>query len=122
MQIDFHMDPALVGIEATLRGQRGRVGREGAQTVRRHAHGLEALAKMNAPVDTGALRNSIGTSTTGDGRHGGISATVSTSIRHAAFQEWGTSRQPPQAYMGPALDRVAPDFVEDCRRLAAFDL
>jgi HK97 gp10 family phage protein len=116
------MDPALVGIEATLRGQRGRVGREGAQVVRRNAHRLEALAKLNAPVDTGALRNSIGTSQVGDGRSGGITATVSTSLSYSFWVETGTSRMAPRAYMGPALDRVAPDFLDDCRRLTAFNL
>ena len=67
----------------------------------------EAAAKRKAPVDTGALRNSIGTSIAGDR----MSAEIGPTVNYAPYQEYGTSRMAAQPYMGPALDEVTPGFV-----------
>ncbi len=77
-----------------------------AAVVAKAAHDVEALGKAFAPVDTGALRGSI-TTTIGAL---GLSAEIGPSVDYGAYVEYGTSRQAPAAYMGPALDRVSPDF------------
>lgn len=98
-------------VAVELRAKSGRVGAQGARVVRSHAAQVERLAKQFVPVDTGALRSSIRTDVSGDGRFGGMEAVISANTHYAGFQEWGTSVLAPRAYMGPALDRVGPDFV-----------
>lgn len=95
----------------------GSVGAKGAAVVRSHALRIEAIGKLNAPVDTGHLRNSIGTDFSGDGRHGGLEAAIGPSASYAPFVEFGTSRMAPAAFMGPALDRVGPDFMAAVEQL-----
>jgi HK97 gp10 family phage protein len=63
-------------------------------------------ARAVAPVDTGFLRSSIQTTVTGDG----LTANVTAHARYSIYQELGTSRMPPQPFMGPAADAVAPSF------------
>ena len=64
---------------------------------------VEGDAKMMAPVDTGALRNSITTSgrTTADGAQ----ASVGTSLEYAPYVELGTSRASAQPYLQPSLQK-----------------
>lgn len=70
-----------------------------------HKAGLlvEGAAKPLAPIDTGALRGSIHTTTrpTGDG----ATASVGTNVEYAAHQEFGTSRMKAQPYLQPALQK-----------------
>ncbi len=87
------------------------VGSKVAQVVRRSALQLEATAKGFCPVDTGFLRGSIGTNITGGALSTEISAVVGPTANYAPYVEFGTSRMAPAAFMGPAFDRVAPDFV-----------
>lgn len=89
----------------------GAVGGKAAQVVRKSALSIEGTAKQFAPVDTGALRNSIGHDIIGDGRFGAVEAEIGPTVEYGPYVEFGTSRQAPAAYMGPALDRHAPDFV-----------
>jgi len=96
---------------------------------RKMAFVLEGYAKRNAPVDTGALRNSIYTVTkTSDGygaaasgtkgrtteEHptpsGKIIANVGPCVDYAEFQEFGTSKMAAQPYMTPAVEQVEKDF------------
>lgn len=65
-----------------------------------------AYAKLAAPVDTGNLRNSI----SADIR--GLTAEVGPTANYGRFVEEGTSRMAPQAYMGPAFDRVVPEYIQ----------
>ena len=68
------------------------------------AHDVEGTAKQMAPVDTGALRGSIGVDI------GVLTATIGPTVSYAPYVEFGTSRMAPQAFMGPALDRHNPAF------------
>lgn len=88
-----------------------KVGAQAAAVVRKSGQQLENLSKQFAPVDTGALRGSIGVDFTGDGRSGEMVATAGPTAEYGPYVEYGTSRQAPAAYMGPALDRVTPEFV-----------
>ena len=68
------------------------------------AHDIEATSKQMAPVDTGALRNSIGVDVYP------LQAVIGPTVNYAEFLEYGTSRMAPYAFMGPALDRHNPAF------------
>ena len=100
-----------------LRSAAGQAGARASLVVRKTALDVEATAKTFAPVDTGALRNSIGHDLTGDGRYGRIEAEIGPTVDYAPYVEWGTSRNAPQAFMGPALDRHTPDFITALEQL-----
>lgn len=68
---------------------------------------IEATAKQLAPVDTGALKNSIGWEH--DASH---SVEIGPTVEYGAHVEFGTVHQAPAAYMGPALDLHGPAFAE----------
>lgn len=73
---------------------------------------VEGDAKMLAPVDTGALKNSLHTERKGD-----LMATVSDGMEYGIFQELGTSRMRAQPFMVPALEKNRTQFVEKFRGL-----
>jgi HK97 gp10 family phage protein len=73
--------------------------------VAKAAHDIEAHAKGRAPVDTGFLRNSIGSQRVGDA-HWRISARA----HYAVYVESGTRHMAAQPYMRPAADAVRPGF------------
>ena len=88
-----------------------------SQVVRKVAMDTEADAKRLAPVDTGNLRNSITMGPTERNRPGNISYEVKATANYAVHQELGTSKMPPQPFMGPATDRHTPEFYEAMKRL-----
>lgn len=81
--------------------------------VRKAAHDVEAIAKTFCPVDTGFLQNSIGV----DLAFAEVKATIGPTAEYGPYVEFGTSRQAPAAFMGPALDRVEPGFVQAIEQL-----
>lgn len=96
---------------AELRTSSGRIGAQAATALRKVAADTERDAEINAPVDTGALRNSIGTTITGDGRHGSMTAIVGPTVNYAVYVELGTSRMGAQPFLFPAADRHGPSFL-----------
>ncbi len=103
---------------ATLDTAGARAGARASAVVRATAARVEAQAKAFAPVDTGKLRNSIGTDLTGDGRSNAVEAQVGPTAAYGAFVELGTSRMGPQAYLGPAFDRAQPGFIAALEQVA----
>ncbi len=99
-----------------------RVGAQGALLLRKTAFDIEADAKQFAPVDTGALRNSISSSFDGDGRHGAMTAEIGPTVDYGIYQEFGTSTQPGTPFLGPAFDRRVPSYNEALGILAAREL
>lgn len=67
---------------------------------------VEAQAKVRAPVDTGALRNSIQGSMTGD-----TEGQVATGVNYAGYVEYGTRHAAAQPYLTPAAEAVKPSFI-----------
>lgn len=69
---------------------------------------VERDAKILAPVDTGNLRNGIGSETRDedDSVVGEVYATAS----YGPYQEFGTSRMAPHPFLRPALDRHAESY------------
>ena len=90
-------DLGTAGVRATLAAGRA---------VRTTAALIEGSAKQAAPVDTGNLRNSIGTDLSPDR----LSAEIGPTADYGGYVEDGTSRMSPQPYMGPAFDQHAPDL------------
>lgn len=74
---------------------------------------VSETAKSTAPRQTGALSGSITPSVSG------TVGEVTAGIRYAGFVEYGTYKDAPQPYMGPALDAVAPSFIADMQSIAA---
>jgi HK97 gp10 family phage protein len=89
-------------------------GERASQVVRKSAARVESEAKMFAPVDTGNLRNSIGTDIDPDG----LGAVVGPTASYGVFLEFGTSRMAPRAFLGPAFDRAQPDFITALEQIA----
>ena len=98
----------LLKLSADLGKASYEVTRKAQLVVAKTAHDIEADAKSFAPVDTGMLRNSIGTTIS----NGGLSAEIGPTVHYAPYLEYGTRRMPPQPYMGPAAERRAEAFVK----------
>lgn len=104
---------------ASIAGQSARLAATAAAVLRKTAYDIETDAKALAPVDTAALRSSISTSFTGDGRSTAMSAEVGPTVEYGIYQEYGTSTQPGQPYLGPAYDRRVPGLEAAVAKLAA---
>lgn len=74
--------------------------------VAKAAADVQARAQIAAPVDTGFLQGSISTT------NRGLEAEVGPTAHYGVYVEMGTSRMAPQPYLFPALDVVAPGFVD----------
>ena len=98
------------------------------ELVKSVAFQVEALAKMKAPVDTGALRNSIYVSLQDSHTppseatetlpipDNDVTAFIGPSVEYGINQELGTSFMEPQPYLLPALREVEQqleDFAKD---------
>lgn len=99
-------------LAADLTGATVRATLAASTVVRKTALDLEAQAKAFAPVDTGNLRSSIGSDITA------MEASVGPTADYGAYVEFGTSRMAPRAFLGPALDRVTPGFVDAMGRIS----
>lgn len=86
------------------------------QAVRKTALDVEGTAKRFAPVDLGTLRSSITTVTKANGSY--VEATVAPHVDYAVYQEYGTSRMAPRAFMGPAADRHLHELQAAIEKLA----
>jgi len=79
--------------------------------VRKTTQDIAADAKANAPVDTGNLRNSIQTSSAGSNAQV-AQGVIQARADYSKFVEFGTSRQAPQPFLGPAGDKHLPKLQE----------
>ena len=95
----------LYALAADLGKASAQVTQRASQAVRKAAMDVEAAAKRGAPVDTGALRNSISTDTPTV-----LSAEIGPTVNYGLYVEMGTSRMAAQPYMGPALAQIEPGF------------
>ncbi len=64
---------------------------------------VAAMAQTLAPVETGALRDSIAAHPGTDAK---ASSQIIADVPYAAFQEFGTSIMPAHPFLRPALDAV----------------
>lgn len=96
----------LARLAADLGTASVRVGAKVSSAVDESTTSVAQTAQNLAPVDTGELRSSI---TANDGT---MSGTVEAGTDHAFYVEFGTSKMPPQPFMGPALDAEEDPFVK----------
>jgi HK97 gp10 family phage protein len=82
------------------------------QTVRAGAEAVQGKAATLAPVDTGALKNSIHTS-----KQGNLMYEVADGVEYGYFQEMGTSRMAAHPFMVPAVEWVRPQYNASWRNL-----
>ena len=64
------------------------------------------VAREMAPVDTGRLRGSITI------QRDGNSHAVTTDVPYAPFLEFGTTKMPAQAFLGPAAESVRLAYLD----------
>lgn len=83
-----------------------------AAAVATAAHAIEAAAKGQAPVDTGALRNSITANP-----EGALAWVISVGVAYGIFQEFGTYKMPAHPFLIPAFTRVAPTLISELSSL-----
>lgn len=83
----------------------GEKEKRAGEIVRSTAFEIQAIAQINAPVDTGALRSSIETVITG-----AMSAIIQDGVEYGIFVELGTSRMAAQPFLTPAVEQVRPKF------------
>lgn len=101
---------------------------KGSQLVRASAQRVVAHAQQFVPVDTSATKGSIHASTPDGGTLGAlesgalgrgvIEAEIGPTTEYAPDLEYGTVKMAPHAFMGPALDKVTPDFVAGAAEIA----
>lgn len=104
---------------AELAKEAAQAKTEVAKIVRAAAFELQGLARVNAPVDTGALRASISVGHP-SGRNlktDDLEAQVGPTVEYGAFVEFGTAMRGGRPYMTPAAEAVIPAFE---RRLLEF--
>lgn len=78
--------------------------------VKKHAMNIQANAAANAPVDTGALKNSIKAEPIDDRNW-----TVQDGVEYGVFQELGTSRVRAKHFLGNACEKEADPFFNDIK-------
>lgn len=87
------------------------IDRKANAAIDRVGRGALATARVAAPTDTGALRQGLSL------RRQGSRAVVESDTYYSAFQEFGTSQMAPNPFMGPAIDRWAPELVREVERI-----
>lgn len=105
----------LRSLSRDLAGAGDRAVRRTFTALDKGAHAIEAGGKSRAPVDTGNLRASISAEqvvATDEASEWHVGPTAS----YGVYVELGTSRMPPQAYMGPATDQVEPGLTAALER------
>lgn len=100
-------------LAADLRSGTAQVKQKAGAAVRKTAADIAKDAKSLAPVDTGNLKSSIGTTKVGP-----LEMEVGPTASYGIYQELGTSRQPGTPFMGPAADRQIPAFLEAIGQVA----
>lgn len=107
------MSDDLAALAADLTRASSDAQRKAGMAIRKSAHDLQARAQQLAPVDTGALKNSIGV----DLSMGALEAVIGPTVNYAPYVEYGTRSMAPQPYMAPAADQVIPTLTQALEQL-----
>lgn len=102
---------AALGVRLTAAGPAAQAQAQAA--LGRTAYAIEGDAKVNAPVDTGNLVNSISTDLSG------MTAEIGPTAEYGVYVELGTSRMAGQPFMAPAFDRRVPEYVNALSQIAS---
>lgn len=102
-----------VVIRANRLGEiRRRIAAGAPPVVAKAALDIEGRAKMYAPYDTGALRNSIRAEQLNEALW-----RVVVGVEYGIYQEYGTRYMAAHPYMRPAFEQVAPSLLAALRSL-----
>lgn len=124
--VTFHV--SVSSDTSRLQSLMGKDKTVAARILEKHAHEFETIAKQNAPVDTGALRNSIKASKNSD-----LMWTVQDGVEYGVYQEFGVMHPylinspvfikgvgwrfitlhpgfPPQPFFTPAAEQVGAHY------------
>lgn len=82
------------------------------EVVKKHAFNIQANSAKNAPVDTGALKNSIQAKESEKTDKNWI---IEDGVSYGKFQELGTSRVPAKHFLGNACEVEADKFFKDVK-------
>lgn len=85
-----------------------------AVIVEKYGTAIMGDAVSRAPVDTGALMNSI---TTASKMTGKLTYTMSDGVEYGVYQEFGTSKMGAHPFMRPAIEAWAQRFQDAFRSL-----
>jgi HK97 gp10 family phage protein len=85
-----------------------------ARIVEKYGTQIAGQAANNAPVDTGALRNSV---TSESGMTGEMEYTVKDGVSYGVFVELGTSRMAAHPFLVPAVEKWAQPFISAFKEL-----
>lgn len=99
------------GLDAILARMPGKT----AEILDSGAQAVQGRAAAIAPVDTGALANSIHSED-----HGEFTRWVADAVEYGIYQELGTSRMAAQPIMSPAVEWVRPQWIRRWKEL--FDI
>lgn len=97
----------LVRLADSFAGDVARVRRDMPREVEKAGRRVEARARATVEVDTGELRDSIRTAMRRPSRDAAY-ADVEAGTDHGWIVEEGTSRQPPEPYLWPAVLAEVP--------------
>lgn len=92
---------------------KGQMRERAAAAVKKTAFDIEAHAKREVPVDTGALKNSIQTWLESD-----VTARVGPHMEYGHYVEFGTRYQAARPYMTPAAEANRQPFIDAMRQIA----
>ena len=73
---------------------------------------IERIAKTKAPVDTGALKNTIFSA-----KAGNLTYKVTAPQHYAIYVEKGTRKMRAQPFLQPALDTERPKLISNLRKI-----
>ena len=90
-----------------LPGLGPKVRKACGDVVRKASLDVEADAKQRAPVDTGALRNSIAARMIGP-----LTAEIVCGVEYGIYQEYGTRFQAGTPFLTPAVDAIREPFFQ----------
>lgn len=73
---------------------------------------IERNAKVNAPVDTGTLKNTIFSA-----KAGNLTYKITAPQHYAIFVEKGTRKMNAQPFLKPAIDAERPKIISNLRKI-----
>lgn len=85
-----------------------------AKIVNKYGLAILSDAAQLAPVDTGALRNSL---TSESGMTGELTYTIQDGVEYGVYQELGTSRMAAQPFLIPAIEAWSQRFQDAFKEL-----